>query len=116
MKKTLFAVILMILSSRAVAFSGNQLMDYIRSSERVAQGRHDPKSNDAIDAGFVNGFVAGVAFTLDDFSPKVCLPRTGNVGQYKAVVAQYLKENPAQLHRGAEQLVREALERAFPCK
>jgi hypothetical protein len=116
MKKTLFAVILVILSSRAVALSGNQLMDFVRSSERVTQGRHDPNGPDSANAGFVNGFVAGVAFTLDDISMKVCLPSKGTVGQYKAVVTQYLKENPAQLHRGAEQLVREALERSFPCK
>jgi hypothetical protein len=114
MKKTLFALILMTLSNWAVAISGNQLMEYMQSSERVGQGR--AAEADWQKSSFFKGFVAGAAFTLDDISIKVCLPRTGNIGQYAAVVAQYFKENPAQLHRNAEVLVREALERAFPCK
>ena len=114
MNKMLFAL-MMVLSSQAEAVSGNELMERARAHERVMQDR--PTPTDWLHGGYLLGFVSGASFTLNDLSPKVCLPPTGgNVLQYTEVVVQYLKQNPAQLHRPAQALVREALERAFPCK
>ncbi len=114
MKKYPIVFSILVLSNQVEAYSGNELLEAVRAEERATQGR--PNATDWQMSGFFSGFVLGVAFTANELSPKVCLPSTSTLGQYKAVVAHYLKENPAQLHRGAEQLVREALERSFPCK
>ena len=61
-------------------------------------------------------FVTGVALTLNDIDPKVCLPARGSPRQYSAAVRDYLTDNPALLNRPAQVLIREALQRAFPCR
>jgi hypothetical protein len=105
---------LLLVAGRATATSGNVLLEQARSYERVQQLRGTDR--DAQHGAFYQGFVAGAAFTLDDLDPTVCLPSGGNVGQFAAVVRQYLDGNPARLHLQAERLVKEALQRAFPCR
>jgi hypothetical protein len=93
--------------------NGNGLLQSAEASERLAQGR--PLRDDVWSSASWLGFVAGVAWTLDDIDPRVCLPEGSNVNQLTAVVLQYLRQNPAQLHRPSQELAREALRRAFPC-
>ena len=93
--------------------NGNGLLERAEADERIGQGR--AARDDAWLGSTWQGFVAGVAWTLDDIDPRVCLPEGSNVGQLTAVVLQYLRHNPAQLHRPSQVLIREALQRAFPC-
>jgi hypothetical protein len=114
MKKVLLAIALAAGSGQVLAYSGNELLERARSGDRVQAGQ--ATGADMVAGGTWLGFVRGVAYTLDDIDPKVCLPSNGTVGQYAAVVKQYLEQNPAQLHRPAQVLAREALQRAFPCR
>jgi hypothetical protein len=93
--------------------SGNGLLARAEADERLDQGR--ARDVDLALGASWRGFVAGVAWTLDDIDPRVCLPEGSNLGQVSAVVLQYLRQNPAQLHRPSQVLIREALQRAFPC-
>jgi hypothetical protein len=94
--------------------NGNGLLSRAEADERTTQGR--ASGLDAQHSGQWQGFIAGAAWTLDDFDPKVCLPAAATVGQLSAVVLRYLRQNPAQLHRDSSNLVREALQQAFPCR
>jgi hypothetical protein len=114
------ALVLCVLSFSAAAqqplplSTGNGLLARADADERNRQGRGF--GSDAINGGTFQGFVAGVAWTLDDIDHLTCLPATAILGQIGAVVVQYLRQNPAQLHRASQVLVREALRQAFPCR
>lgn len=95
-------------------FTGNGLLSRAEASERTADGRSF--GTDAQMGSQWLGFIAGVAWTLQDIDPKTCLPEGATTGQVSAVVLQYLRQNPAQLHRNSHILVREALRKAFPCR
>ena len=83
----------------------------------ITEGRGDGSIKQQHDAAFSLGFIVGVFYTLDDIDLKVCLPtQGGNNGQYAAVTKRYFDNNPNQLHRPAQALVREAAIQAFPCK
>lgn len=115
MKKVLLAAVIAAWTGQVLAFSGNDLLKRAQADERLMDNR--PMVGDFwVESGQWRGFILGVAFTLDDIDPRVCLPKKSNVGQYMAVVKQYLEQNPAQLHRDGSQLAREALQRAFPCR
>jgi hypothetical protein len=114
MKNVLLAVALVASTGQVLAYSGNELLERARSGDRVQASQEIP--GDRFSGGAWLGFVRGVTFTLNDIDPTVCLPSGGTVGQFAAVVKQYLEQNPAQLHRPAHVLVREALQRAFPCR
>ena len=94
--------------------TGNGLLSLAEAYERAVQGRGS--GNDGLFGGQFQGFVAGVAWTLDDLDSLACVPDTATVGQIGAVVLQYLRQNPAQLHRASWVLAREALQKAFPCR
>ena len=111
MKKLLLALCLFA-SGDALAVNGNYLMERLQAHKLVVEGR----GSDFADAGYANGFVAGVMFTLERIDPKVCLPRGHNLAQLLAVTRRYFENNPAQLHGDAAELVREAAMQAFPCK
>lgn len=116
MKKVLLAIALAAWAGQSFAYSGNDLLNNAQVRERLITNRQID-GDTWVKAGVYLGFVQGVAFTLGDIDPRVCLPSVGgNTGQYAAVVKQYLEQNPAQLHRPAHNLVHEALQRAFPCR
>ena len=112
--KKLFLAFCLLASGDALAVNGNYLMEHLRADKLVKEGRAN--EGDFLDAGFASGFVAGAMFTLDNVDPKVCLPPGHNIGQLVAVTRRYFESNPAQLHRDAAVLVREAAIQAFPCK
>jgi hypothetical protein len=93
--------------------NGNGLLALAEASVRISQGRGTDQ--DSLHSGVWQGFVIGVALTHDSVNPRVCLPEKSLSGQWMAVVLQYLRQNPAQLHKESVTLVREALQRAFPC-
>ena len=60
------------------------------------------------------GFVLGVH---DAYASRFfCVPRGVSKGQLAAIVRTYLAQNPEQWHRGAVNLVTDALAAAFPCQ
>jgi len=111
MKKVLLAIALATGAGNALALSGNDLLEYARARE----GNLEISIN-VLRGGVWIGFIHGTAATLMEIDPRVCLPTGSTNGQWAAVVKQYLEQNPAQLHRPAHNLVREALQRAFPCR
>ena len=114
-KKILLAVTLALGAGQVFAYySGNDLLEDARAAERVTAGQ--TQGTDAWKAGFWSGFIRGTSTTHDAIDPRVCLPTTSTAGQWGAVVRQYLEQNPAELHKPAQLLVREALQRAFPCR
>lgn len=112
--KKFFLALCLFASGDALALNGNNLMDYLRAEKMVDEGRAN--QGDFLDGGFALGFVAGAMFTLHSVDPKVCLPSGHNAKQLVAVTRRYFENNPAQLHREAAVLVREAAIQAFPCK
>ena len=115
MKKVFLAAVIAAWTGQVLAWSGNDILKQAQARERLMADR--PVAGDTwADAALWTGFILGVAFTLDDIDPRVCLPKKSNVGQYGAVVKQYLEQNPAQLHREGHVLAREALQQAFPCR
>ena len=114
MKKILLATALAAGAGQVPALTGNELLEHVRSSDRLQAGQE--RGGDAVKAGYSTGFIQGAAWAIDELHPRVCLPTGGTVGQHVSVVKQYLEQNPAQLHHPAHVLVREALQRAFPCR
>ena len=60
-------------------------------------------------------YTKGVADTLDATS-MLCLPDGVTNGQQRAVVLKYLRDHPERLHELRSKLVRDALQKAWPCK
>jgi len=114
MAKTSIAVLCLLVAQAAAAFSGSDLRETIEAGRRVKDGHG--RGADFQHSAFTTGFIAGVFVTLADIHPKACLPEEGNFGQYVVVTDHYLQSNPAQLHRPAQELVREAALQAFPCR
>ena len=85
-------------------YSGNELWQFC-----------SPDSNtDACTA-----YIAGVSDTLGYAHPnhrsQVCVPENVTVGQLTAVVAKYLRDNPALRHNAAFELTFFAFKEAWPC-
>jgi hypothetical protein len=117
MRKFLFSAFVLLVTPSAFAFTGNDLLQRLMTNQQIIEGRGDHSFKQLVDSNLGVGFVAGIFFTLDDIDPKVCLPdQGGNAAQYTAVTRRYLNNNPNQLHRPAQELVREAARQAFPCK
>ena len=114
MKKVFLAMALVGSTGQVLAMTGNQLLETARAGARLQAGQ--PHDRDVANAWLWIGFVDGASSTLQITDPKVCLPPNSTKGQYAGVVKQYLEQNPSQLHLPAEVLVREALQRAFPCR
>jgi hypothetical protein len=120
MRKFLLSAFVLLFTPSVFAFSGNDLLQRLIKHQQVTEGRSFPADElvaASVSAAFGLGFVAGIFYILEDIDPKVCLPNQGgNNSQYAAVTKRYLDNNPNQLHRPAQALVREAAIQAFPCK
>lgn len=68
--------------------------------------------NNGFNHGVCLGFVNGAAALQNE----ACIPEGVKFGQLKAVIVRYMKENPEQLHKPAIQLIKGALNQAWPCK
>jgi hypothetical protein len=83
---------------------GNKLMEALEGQE---------KNDTSYRSGYFDGYVQGVA----DASVGMlwCSPPNVKAGQLSKIVAKYLRAHPELLHNGAEKLVINALQEAFPC-
>lgn len=94
--------------------TGNTLLERAAAVKRMDAGSTSPK--DLQDYLYFVGFAFGVASTLDNVDPEVCLPVASNTGQYRRVLIQYLEANPAELHMSGTILAIAAFRKAFPCR
>lgn len=93
-------------SSWAAFFDGNELHGWLLENEKP--------NGSAFKSGLFRGYVAGVVDLGDELL--FCTGPGVTAGQYAAVVAKYLKNNPEKWNKSADSLVVEALREAFPCK
>lgn len=102
----LTSTILFCSNSHADFTTGNELQQWLSASESADESRYD--------TGLFRGYVSGVVDTGNDVL--FCTTQGVNRGQYTAVVAKYIKNNPEKWNIGASSLVIDAMKQAFPCK
>jgi hypothetical protein len=103
MKKILFGLLLLSCSTHAAYIDGNKLLEYAREEERTGNS-----------SGMLLGYIAGAHDALS--TSVVCTPQNATLGQLKAIVIKYLKENPETWSKDGDSVVYLALSRTFPCK
>jgi hypothetical protein len=117
--------ILLLPSSALAENDGNKLFRFCEESPPLAmayvQGVVDTDS-DHLDA-IIAQQIRGGKISVDDLKPlyrnagnMICVPKNATLGQARDVVCKFLKDQPAIRQKTAPQLVRQALEAAFPCK
>lgn len=62
---------------------------------------------------YMNGAMDGI--TIESLGKKWCPPQGGVTMQFQQVIYSYIKARPAEWHRPAILLVRDALTSTFPC-
>jgi len=109
--KTLTSIILLFLAcSNVDAYftDGNELQQWLSLSEDEAT------IDSRYHAGLFRGYVSGVVDTGNEVL--FCTGNGVTRGQYTAVIAKYIENNPARWNQGASSLAIEAMQQAFPCK
>lgn len=86
--------------------NGNELQEWLSESEAANESRYH--------TGLFRGYVSGVVDTGNDIL--FCTGSGVTRGQYSAVIAKYIKNNPEKWNKSASSLVIEAMQQAFPCK
>lgn len=108
MKQVLLILALMLTTNVAIAgfTDGNELYQWLLEDENQNGSRFE--------SGLFKGYVGGVV----DLGNGVLFCTTTGVtrGQFTAVVAKYLKNNPEKWNRSAYTIVVDAMKEAFPCK
>lgn len=108
MKNMLITLALILATNTAIAgfTDGNELYQWLLEDENPNGSRFKK--------GLFKGYVNGVV----DLGDGVLFCTTTGVtrGQFTAVVAKYLKNNPEQWNKSADSIVVYAIEEAFPCK
>lgn len=100
MKKLLIALLMIPALARAEFETGNSLYQKIQNNSNMEQM-------------YVLGYVGGVFDALHSVAH--CPPPNLTLGQVTDVVKNYLAQNPAIRHRTADVLVREILQKTWPC-
>jgi hypothetical protein len=101
MKKLILIGAMVCSVARAEFMTGNELLQYVESSEDIKWG-------------IAMGYVLGAAdITMGD---KHCTPNNVEAGQVLQIVKDKLKENPKYRHHSADVFVAAALADAWPCK
>ena len=103
MKKLFLAFLLFSASAQAAFIDGNKLLEYAREEERSGNS-----------SGMLLGYIAGVHDAFD--SQVICTPSNATLGQLKAIVIKFLKENPEVWAKNGDNVIYIALGKAFPCK
>lgn len=104
---TLLACMLMLSSNSWASFtSGNELHKWMTEWEKENGNRHS--------TGLFRGYVSGVVDTGNNIL--FCTGNGVTRGQYTAVVAKFLKNNPELWNNSGDSIVIDALKNAFPCK
>ena len=85
---------------------GNELHEWLLEDEK--------ENGSSFQAGLFKGYVGGVV----DLGDGILFCTTTGVtrGQFSAVVAKYLKNNPEKWNKSADVIVTDAMKAAFPCK
>ncbi|WP_207265153.1 Rap1a/Tai family immunity protein [Pseudomonas sp. GW101-3H06] len=103
----------------AIAGDGNQLLRACKEAIRDSDGE---QYTSGVDIGYCLGLVNGVMSTMDTMNEyllpkeKTCFP-TGLMNKQGArIVAKYLEEHPASLHRDGAFLAMAAFQNSYPCK
>jgi len=108
MKQVVLALLLTINASVAVAAysDGYELYQLLLEDENP--------NGSAFKSGLFKGYVGGVV----DLGNGILFCTTTGVtrGQFTAVVAKYLKNNPEKWNDSADSIVVDAMKEAFPCK
>lgn len=89
-------------AARAEFLNGNML--YERLNEPVG----------SVGYSLAMGYVAGVHDARAGV--EICAPSSLTIGQSSDMVRQWLRDNPAERHRTADQIVVHVLSSRFPCK
>lgn len=103
----------------AMAGDGNQLLRACKEAVRDSDGERDTSG---VDIGYCLGLVNGVMNTMVTMNEyllpkeKTCFPARLMNQQGARIVAKYLKEHPASLHRDGAFLVMAAFQNAYPCR
>ena len=103
MKKIILGLLFLSFSAQAAFIDGNKLLEYAREEERSGNS-----------SGMLLGYIAGVHDAFD--SSVICTPSNATLGQLKAIVVKFLKENPEVWAKTGDNVIFTALSRAFPCK
>jgi hypothetical protein len=86
--------------------TGNTLLDLCDTKTEVSDGA-------------CIGYIMGIVDVMTNNNPvngnKACLAREVGAGEFVDIALKYMRANAAMRHRGAAELVAEALQRAFPC-
>jgi hypothetical protein len=102
MKKLLVALLMVPALARAEFETGNQLYQKMTGTN-------------IMDKMYALGYIAGV---FDAYQHIVHCPPANSLtlGQVNDVVKMYLEINPATRHKTADVLIKEALQRTWPCQ
>jgi hypothetical protein len=100
MKKILAGLLMVPTMASAEFISGNELLSNLKG--------------DTDERMFAIGYIAGVADFLDGMT--VCSPTGVTLGQIRDLIRDYLEKNPDKRHYSADSLIRNKLERMWPCQ
>jgi len=104
---------------QAMAGDGNELLRACKEVVRDSDGERDTSG---ISIGYCLGLVNGVMSTMVTMNEyllskeKTCFPEGLINDQGARIVAKYLQEHPASLHRDGAFLAMAAFQNAYPCK
>jgi len=102
----------------AIAGDGNELL----SSCQQAINHMESRGPSNADVGYCYGLVNGVGNTMVTMNAyllkgeRTCFPAGMRNDQGARIVAKYLEEHPASLHRDGAFLAMAAFQNAYPCK
>ena len=103
--------VLMMFSECSYALAtGNDLAKWMVEYEKS----NNDNTKDIYLEGIYSGYLMGIADTTNSIS--WCTPYNVKTGQLFKIVSKYLHNNPEKLHLYADDLVKQALKEAFPCK
>ena len=87
------------------------------AADAFMKGKYLADDCEQDDAGFEDGFCYGYVIGIFDKMSRdaICAPDGVTITQAVSIVRKYFRENPENLHFGAETLVSFALLKAFPC-
>lgn len=101
MKKLITAAALFLsLTAHAEFYSGNDLLAKL-TSESV------------VDRSVGHGYILGAFDSLNNFNH--CAPKNVTGGQVRDMVISFLRDNPADRHHTADQVVHHVLKHSWPC-
>ncbi len=100
MKKLIAGLLFVPAMAQAEFMSGNSLLADMNGSEMKKM--------------FALGYVIGVTDTFSNAT--VCPPENVTAGQVQDIIKKHLEDNPATRHYTADSIIRNKLEKVWPCQ